>query len=86
MDPKGTIIAALVASAGVLTWKGVSTGTLTPRTYAALIVVTMMLLVLGSFAAELAAAFAILVLVSVLLASPGDIESLGRLAVRPGRG
>lgn len=79
MEGKGTILTALVASAGVLTWRGIQTGTLTPRTYAALIVVALMLLVLGGFAPALASAFAVLVLVSVLLSSPADFASLSKL-------
>lgn len=79
MESKGTIVTALLASGGVLTWKGIRTGSLTPRTYAALIVAALMLLILAGFAPDLASAFAVLVFVTVLLSSAGDIATLGTI-------
>lgn len=81
-DPKVTILASLIASGGVLTWKGLRAGTLSPRTYAALVVVALMLLILGGFAPELASAFAVLVLVTVLLSSSAELAGLGNLTTK----
>lgn len=78
----GTVLAALTLTAGVVTFRGLQSGSLTPRAYAAFGVVAFMLLGVTAFYPELGAALAILVLVSVLLGSREDIEAIGRLAGR----
>jgi CHASE2 domain-containing sensor protein len=75
-DPDKIILASIALAGGILTWRGVRTGSLTPRTYAGLGVVAVMLLGLGAFAPPLASALAVLVLVVVLLTSQEDIASL----------
>lgn len=85
-DPEKAILASLVVTAAVLTWRGARTGTLTPRVYAGLAVVAFMLLALGTFAPQLAAAFAVLVLVVVLLSSQEDLQALTALGGRARRG
>lgn len=82
MNAERAIVVALLVSAGVLTLRGMQSGTLTPRTYAALIVVAFLLLALGSFLPELAAALAILVMVAVLLSGSADLAKLGELAMK----
>lgn len=85
-DAKGLIIASLVGTGAILTWRGVTHGSLTPRTYAALIVIALILIMLGSFAPDLAAAFGVFIFLAVLLSSSADLESLGRIAtVRKGK-
>lgn len=79
-DPDKVILASLLLTGGVLTWRGVREGSLTPRTYAALAVVAVFLLGIGAFAPALGSAFAVLVLVVVLLASSEDIRSLTTLS------
>ncbi len=81
-DPPKVIIASILAMGGLLTWRGIRSGTLTPRTYAALIVVALILLLMGTFAPELAAAFAVLALVAVLLSGTRDLEEIRRVAGR----
>lgn len=82
MTPQATILASLVISAGVLTWRGAQEGTLSPRTYAALAVVAFMLLALGAFLPGLAAAFAVLVAVTVLLSGAESLQTLTLLGAR----
>ena len=79
-DARGTVLAALLVAGAVLTWRGVQAGSLSPRTYAALVVVALMLIMLASFAPALAAAFAVLVAVAVVLSCERDFASLGRIA------
>jgi len=79
-DPEKVILGTLVLTAAVVTWRGVRSGTLSPRTYAALGVVAFLLLGLGTFAPQLAAAFAVLVLVVVLLSSQADLVALSGLS------
>lgn len=85
-DPERLILASLVLTAGILTWRGVRAGSLTPRTYAALGVVAVMLLGLGAFAPALAASFAVLVLVVVMLASQEDLATLVQVGKGARRG
>jgi hypothetical protein len=78
-DPEKMILAMLVLTAGVVTWRGARTGTLTPRTYVAFAVLAFILLALGAFAPALAAAFAVAVFVAVLLSSQEDLVALSGL-------
>jgi CHASE2 domain-containing sensor protein len=75
-DPERMILAVLVVTGGIVTWRGLRAGKLSPRTYAGLAVLALLLLALGTFVPKFAAAFALLVLVVVLLSSVQDLESL----------
>lgn len=84
-NPKTTILTAMLATGGLITWRMVQAeAKVTPTTYGALVVITLFLLVLSGFAEDLAAAFAVLVFVVVLLGGAG--ESLGTLSRLGGRG
>lgn len=86
-DPRTTILAALVGTAIVMTYRAVvNEGNVTPRTYGALVVVALMLMILGSFVPDLAAAFAVLVLLAVLLSGAQDLEGLASIGRRGNRG
>lgn len=77
-----TTLVALLGTAGVLTWRSIAGMDLGPRPYFALAVVALMLLVVGNFAPDLAAAFAVLLFFAVLVAGSRDLESLARLGMR----
>jgi hypothetical protein len=75
MDSKQATLGAVVISGGILTARALREGDLGPRTYAGLAVVTVFLFGISAFSPELAAALAVLVLVSLLLGSD-DIQNL----------
>lgn len=75
-NPTGWIIASIVISGAILTVRGLAKADITPRTYIALGVVAFFLLAIAQFSPELAAAFALLVLVVVLLTSAQDINEV----------
>lgn len=66
-DPEKLIVTALTIAAGVVTWRGLREGTLTPLSYVSFVIVAIILLTLGQFVPDLAAAFAILILVALFL-------------------
>lgn len=79
MNPSGTIIASLFVAGAILTVRGLATADISPRTYAGLAVVAFFLLIIAQFSPELASAFALLVLVAVLLSGASDLEGLLKL-------
>lgn len=77
-----TTLVALLGTAGVLTWRGLTGTPLGPQPYVALAVAALFLLIVGNFAPDLAAAFAVLLFLSVLLAGSRGLESLARVGTR----
>ena len=88
-NPSGIILASLIVAGAILTVRGLQSAELSPRTYAGLAVVAFFLIILAQFSPELAQAFALLVLVAVLLSGAGDLEGLmkviGKGVVQHGR-
>jgi len=82
MADRGVIIGALATAYMVQAWRGFQAGEIPPaRSFVGLIVATMILAGLGTFAPDLAAGFAVLVLLAVLL----GIADPTTLGVRPSR-
>jgi hypothetical protein len=79
MTPQGTILASIIIAGAILTVRGLATADLSPRTYAGLAVVAFFLIAIGQFSPELASAFAVLVLIAVLLSGASDLEGLLKL-------
>lgn len=79
MQPERIILASVVLTGGLLTWRGLQAGNISPRTYAALGLVSLVLFGVGSFFPDLAAAIAVLVLVTVLLSEGDQLEALTKL-------
>lgn len=86
MSGDRAIVAALVIAGAILTLKAGREGNITPRLYAGLGVVAVMLLALAMVAEDLATALAVLILVVVLLSSAEEIQGiLGLIGVRRSR-
>lgn len=88
MNPKGALLATVMLMGGILTARALREGTLSPRTYAGLAIMAVMLFGVSAFSPELATAFGVLALVAMLLGSD-DVQNLVQLlsvkGVRSGR-
>lgn len=84
MDSSKLILTSMLIAGGLLTYQGIKDDSLSPRTYAGLALASLFLFALHSFAPDLAAAFAVLVLVMLLLSMGEDIIGLLDL-LRPGQ-
>lgn len=79
MESKSVILGTIVLSAGIVTWQGLQDGNINIRAYAGLTVLAFFLLAIGTFAPDLAAAFGVLVFVTLLLARGESLGKLNRL-------
>jgi hypothetical protein len=84
-NPTGVILASIIITAAILTVRGLATADVHPSTYAGLAVITFFLLAIAQFSPELASAFALLVLVAVLLSGTADLNAVLTLVKKKGK-
>jgi uncharacterized membrane protein len=84
-NPTGVILASIIITAAILTVRGLTKGEIRPAAYAGLAIVAFFLLAIAQFSPELASAFALLVLVAVLLSGTSDINGVLAIVQKKGK-